>query len=103
MVVLVGVDSDRGSGMGTEQTNLLGMPAHRLWLAGAADMPVDADYPVGRAQHQMKVVGDDQHAAAAPVAQPGDQLMHRQLAREIHLLDRFVQHKQVGIAQQGAG
>ena len=43
VVVLVGVDRQRRSGVRAEQRNVFGMPAHRLRLTGAADVPVDAD------------------------------------------------------------
>ena len=66
-------------------------------------MPVEAHHAVGRAQHQVEVVGDDQDAAAAPLAKLSDQSVHGQLAGKIDLLDRLVEHQKVGVAQQGAG
>ena len=48
-------------------------------------------------------MGDDQHAATAPIAQVVDQPVHGQLAGEVHLLDRLVEHQQVGVAQERSG
>ena len=103
VVVVVGVDRQRRGRVGAEERHVLGMPAHGLGLSGAADVPVDADHAIGGAQHHVEVVGDDQHAAAAPVPQPADQLVHGHLAGEVDLLDRLVEHQQVRVAQQRAG
>ena len=62
---------DAAAAPGPNSEMYSGMSAHRLRLAGTADVPVDAHHAVGRAQHEVEVVGDDQHAAAAPIPQAG--------------------------------
>ena len=56
---------------GPKEGDELGVAQDRLRPPGAANMPVEADHRVGRGHHQVKIVRDQQDAAAAPVADIG--------------------------------
>src|SRR3954447_22980763 len=64
MVVAVLVDGQR-LGMAAEHRQIFRVAADILRMAGAADVPVDADNGIGTRHHQMQIVGNQQHTAAA--------------------------------------
>ena len=51
----------------------------------------------------MQVVRHHEHAAAAPVANPGDQIVDLALPGDVDALDRLVEHQEIGLAQERAG
>src|SRR5918996_3313784 len=83
MVVLVRIDREARGRARAEQRHVLGVAAHRLGPARAADVAIEADHAIGRRHHDVQVVADQQHAAAAPVADLLDQPVQLDLAGEI--------------------
>ncbi len=79
------------------------MAAHRLGPARAADVAVEADHAVGRRHHHVKVVADQQHAAAVALAHLLDQRVELELAGEVDALGGLVEQQQVGLARERAG
>jgi hypothetical protein len=53
--------------------------------------------------HNVEVVGDDHHGAAARQAQAPDQVQHLRLGGLVERRGRFVEHQERGIAGQRAG
>lgn len=99
MVVRVHIDSDLAGGAGAEQRNVFGMAAHRFGCTRAADMAVEADHTLGCGHHDVQIVRDDQHAAAVLVTDLTDKMKQLELARDVNLLGRLVEHQEVGFTQ----
>ncbi len=79
------------------------MPAYRLRLAFTANMMVEAEDMVGLRHYQMKIMRDDQYAAAALVAEVRDQREKLSLAGEVDVLGRLVEDQQIRFPQQCTG
>src|SRR5690349_13370971 len=97
MVVTVLVDRQR-FGMAAEHCQIFRVAADIRRMAGAADVPVDADDGVGTCHHQMQVMGNQQHAAATRPADLGDQVEKLDLSMDVNRLHRLVQYQNVGPA-----
>ena len=98
----------RGSSLETvvhsiaEQRQIFRMPGYRFGLARAADMTIEADHRIGRRHDEVEIVRNQQHAAAAPVAESADPPIELGLAADIDALRRLVHHQKIGLRQQGA-
>ena len=103
VVVAVLVDAEARGGSRAEQTHIFGMPRNRTGPALAADMPVEANHAVTCAKHHMQIVGDEEDAAAAAVADRRDQLIKVRSPGKVHRLRRFVEHQQLRITGERAG
>ena len=66
-------------------------------------MPVDTQHGIGFCHHQMQIVRNHQHRAVQFITQPGDQVIQRDLAVDIHTLSRLIQHQQLRPGEQGTG
>jgi len=64
---------------------------------------IEADHLVGAGHHQVQIVGDHQHGAVEFGGELADEGVELDLPRDVYSLDRFVQHQQLGLDQQGAG
>src|SRR5712671_3809596 len=93
MIMMVGVDGEAVDRR-AEQRTIGGVASHRIGMPAAADMVVEADHAVGGGHHQMQVVRDQQHAAAARVADAADEREQLGLAGDVDALDRLVQHQE---------
>src|SRR5690606_21941556 len=74
MIVMVGIRRHAALDFGPEQGQELAVAADRVGMAGAAYVAVEAHHLVGGCHHQVQVVRDHHHRAAAPLADPGDEL-----------------------------
>src|SRR6185437_1962239 len=99
MVVVVGVDGEAVDRRAEERA-IGGIAAHRVGMATAADVMIEADDAVGGGHHQMQVVRYQQHAAAPRVTQAPDEGEELGLAGDVDALHRLVEHQQLGLAQQ---
>src|SRR6266851_307500 len=99
MIMMVGVDGEAVDRR-AEQRAIGGVASHRIGMPAAADMVVEADHAVGGGHHQMQIVRDQQHAAAARVADAADEREELGLAGDVDALDRLVQHQEFRLAQQ---
>src|SRR6185437_4101762 len=99
MVMVVGVDGEAVDRRAEERA-IGGIAAHRVGMATAADVMIEADDAVGGGHHQMQVVRHQQHAAAPRVTQAPDEGEELGLAGDVDALHRLVEHQQLGLAQQ---
>src|SRR5579872_2050318 len=76
---------------------------HRLGMAGAADMMIEAEHAVGGRHYQMKIMRDQQHCGTAPIADPANEVKDLGLSPDIHPLYRLVKDKEIGRTEEGAG
>ena len=100
MVVVVGVDREAGRGARPEQADIFGMSADHLGLARTADVPIETDHLIGRAHDQVQIVADQEHAAAALLADALDQRVQLELAVEVDPLHGLVEDQQSGLTHQ---
>lgn len=103
VVVMMGIDRQFPAQLRAEQRQVFRMDKDRFRRAAATDMAVQAEYPVGFRHDQVEVVGDQQHAAASPVADQADQTIEFGSAGDIDRRHRLVEDEQIGIAQQRPG
>ena len=96
VVVAVPVEAEAPRRVGAEQAHIFGMPGYRARLALAANVPVEADHAVARAEHHMQIVGDEKDAAAARVADRCDEFVKLRGACEIHGLGRSSRTRNCG-------
>src|SRR5580658_1913819 len=85
-----------------EQGAIGGIAAHRLGMAAAADMVIEADDAVGRGHHQMEIMRDQQDPAPRLIADAADQREELRLPGDVDALRRLVEREKLGLAQQGA-
>jgi len=97
VVVPVGVDRELVGRTGAEHRNILWVPADRFGLAGAADMPVDAQHTISRTHDQVEIMRDDENAALACITNAPDQLIDSELTGKIDLLHGLIQDQKIGI------
>ena len=100
MVVVVGVDREAGRRARPEQADVFGMPADHLGFARTADVPIETDHLIGRAHDQVQIVADQEHAAAALLADAVDQRVQLELAVEVDPLYGLVEDQQSGLTHQ---
>ena len=65
MTVIMVIESDAVSRSWAKECNIFRMGAYCFGRARAADMAIQAEYPVGRAHNHMEVVADYKDAADA--------------------------------------
>ena len=95
VVVMVAVDGDRARRARAEEPEIFRRFRNLVRATRAADVAVQADDAVGRGHHDMKVVRDQQHGAAVPVADLGDLLVKRDFAGEIDALHGLVENEKL--------
>lgn len=103
MVMVVGVV---GEGEGDFLAEEVGEGFGAADLVGAAfatDVAVEADDAGGRGHHEMQIVGDEKDGAASGLVDFFEVAVEVELALHVDALDGFVEHEQVGLAQEGAG
>lgn len=103
VIVMMLVNGQSRRGTVAEQLAVLCAGSHRLRRSGAADVPVEADHLVGRCHDDVEIVGDQQDAAVESIADVANQFVEGDLTAVVDSLHRFVQHKEVGAASNGAG
>src|SRR5215472_11471577 len=87
---------------GPKEGAIGGIAAHRLGMAAAADVVVEADDTTRRRHDEMEIMRHQEHAAAARIAQAADKRIELGLPADIDALRRFVENEKLGLAQQGA-
>src|SRR5690606_32076862 len=102
VVVAVLINGQSLCGTRAEECKIFRVATDGFRFAGAADVAVQADHPVGRSHHQMKIMADQKHATAAFPAHPVNQLVEVQLSVEIYTLCRFIQDEEIGLRQEDA-
>jgi len=102
MVVMMGVERQLARGARAEQFGEGRIAHHRMGIALATDMAVEADDPVGLRHHHMQIVADQEHAASDFVAYLRDQMIKRGLAGDVDAGQRFVEHQEIGSPGDGA-
>ena len=100
VVVVVGVDREAGRRARPEQADVFGVPADHLGLARTADVAIQADHLIGRAHDQVQVMADQEHAAAALLADALDQRVQLELAVEVDPLHGLVEDQESGLTHQ---
>ena len=98
VIVVMTIDRECLRRAATEQPDIFGTLRYGLRRAAAADMAVEADNGVRRSHDDVQVVRNQQDAAAGRVADRLDQIVDRNLAREIDALDGFVKDEEIGLA-----
>ena len=101
MIVVMGVGGDHAGGGWPEQPREFRVLLHLGGRAFAADMPVEADHMVALGHDHVKIVADHEDTAAMTLADLGNEFVHTGFAHEIDGLHGFVEHQQLGLAQQG--
>src|SRR6202000_1236605 len=95
VIVAVGIKRELTRGPGAEQLLEGGILEHLLGLAFAADMAVQADHAVGLRHDDVKIGADEKHAATDLVAQLGDEVIKRRLARDVDAGKRLVEDEKL--------
>ena len=99
MIVVMAVERHGASRARPEQARIFRVFRHFVGHTGATDMAIQADHPIGRRHHHVKIVRDQNDGAVMAVADRGNFFIKCNFAGKIDTLDRFVQNQQVGIAE----
>ena len=100
VIVMVTINAEVAGGFGAEKAHIFGVLGHRFGDAGAADVAVEAEHAIGLGHDDVQVVGDEQDADAALVAQIADKSVEVGFAREVDAADGFVEDEEFGIGDQ---
>jgi hypothetical protein len=103
VVVVMVIDGKISRRAIAKEGHVIGVPAHRLGMPDAAYVVVETHHPVGGRHDQMKIVGHHEDTATMAVPDAPDNPVELCLPAHIDALCRFVEDKELGIADQGTG
>src|SRR5258706_10076337 len=83
-----------------EQAHVFGMARDSTRHPLAADMSVEANHAVARAEHDVQIVRDEEDAAMSMFTDRCDEFVKLCCAREVDGLRRFVEHQELGVARE---
>ena len=94
MVMAMGIERDLIGHPWAEQSDEGGIAHHGGGVAFTTNMPIETDDMIGRRHDDVKVVADQKDGRAEFRPHPGDQLVQRRLARDVHAGKGFIEHQQ---------
>ena len=80
-----------------EETRVFGVLRHRFRLARATDMTIEAQHAIAARHDDVQIVGDQEYAEFALIAQIADQLIEIGFTGVVDAARWLIQNKQVRI------
>ena len=102
VVVTMGVKTEAGGGFASKQTYIFGVRRNGCWHPLAANVAVEADYPVAGPENHLEIVRDKQDPAAAALPDRSDKPIEPGRAGKIDCLGGLIENEEVGIARKCA-
>src|SRR5690554_5011912 len=99
MIMAMSIKSDLGLGVSTKKCQISRIVSHLLRMPVATHMLIKTNHGIGIGHHQMQIMGHQQYATLALLANLVDQVVQRRLPIDINALNGFIQNQQLWITQ----